>query len=322
MTQVPNPAATQAAPFIRVEALAHAYRGAGQPALAGVSFEVASGACFGLLGPNGAGKSTLFGLLTGVLKLQQGEIVVGGVSARTDIKAMRALGAIAPQDLAFYPDLTGRQNLDFFAGAYRLDRAIWRERVARAVEVCELTDVMDQRAETYSGGLKRRLNLAVALLNNPRVLYLDEPTVGIDARSRRTIVEAIAALKAGGVTIIYTSHYMEEVEALCDAVAVIDHGRVLALGPINDVLRAHSQGALELTLAAPASDALRAELTALGASWQDATRAEVPAGDTGALNRALETLTRSGAAIAHMQYGVARLEQAYLRLIAKSEAKA
>src|SRR5690606_13807508 len=127
---------------------------------------------------------------------------------------------------------------------------------------------LDQRAETYSGGLKRRLNLAIALLNAPRVLYLDEPTVGIDARSRRMIVDAIAALKAGGATIIYTSHYMEEVEALCDAVAVIDQGCVRALGPINDVLRAHGQSALELMLAAPASETLRAQLAAFGARWK------------------------------------------------------
>ncbi len=322
MNPAASPATAAGAPFIRVEGVAHAYRGGARPALAGVSFAVAQGTCFGLLGPNGAGKSTLFGLLTGVLKLQQGEISVGGVSARADVKAMRAQGALAPQDLAFYPDLTGRQNLDFFAGAYRLDKAIWRERLAQAVEVCQLAEVLNQRAETYSGGLKRRLNLAIALLNAPRVLYLDEPTVGIDARSRRMIVDAIAALKAGGATIIYTSHYMEEVEALCDSIAVIDQGRVRALGPINDVLRAHGQSALELTLAAPASETLRAQLAAVGARWKDSRSADIPAADAQALTRALETLTQSGAAIAHMQYGVARLEQAYLRLISNSGAEA
>ena len=123
-------------------------------------------------------------------------------------------------------------------------------------------DVLDQRAGTYSGGVKRRLNLALALLNEPRVLYLDEPTVGIDARSRRMIVDAIAALKQSGVTIIYTSHYMEEVEALCDHLVIIDRGRVVAGGAIGDVVRAHGQSMFEITLAAPAPDALRQALPA------------------------------------------------------------
>ena len=151
------------------------------------------------------------------------------------------------------------------------------------------------------------------------MLYLDEPTVGIDARSRRMIVDAIAALKQAGATIIYTSHYMEEVETLCDAAVVIDQGKVVASGPIADLVRAHGKGALELTLAAPAPDGLRAALAALGAHWHDATRADIPAADAPALNHALVALTQSGAAIAHMQYGVARLEQAYLALLHQGE---
>lgn len=319
MTARPQPAADAAASAIVVTDVRHLYRGGRRPALDGVSFSVAQGSCFGLLGPNGAGKSTMFGLLTGVLKLQQGEIDVGGISARSDLDGLRAQGAIAPQDLAFYPALTGRENLDFFAGAYRLDRATWRARMAQSVETCQLADVLDQRAENYSGGLKRRLNLAIALLNEPRVLYLDEPTVGIDARSRRMIVDAIAALKQGGATIIYTSHYMEEVEALCDAAIIIDQGKVVASGSVSDIARAHGGGALEITLSAPASDSLRASLSALGARWLEPTRADIPAADAAALNRALEALTQSGAIIAQMQYGAARLEQAYLALLKRGD---
>jgi ABC-2 type transport system ATP-binding protein len=181
--------------------------------------------------------------------------------------------------------------------------------------------MLDKRAETYSGGLKRRLNLAIALLNEPRVLYLDEPTVGIDARSRRMIVDAIAALKDAGTTIVYTSHYMEEVEALCDAVIIIDQGRVAASGTIGEVLRAHGRSVLELSLAAPAPDALRNALSAFGALWIDATNAELPAADAATLNRALEALTQSGAEIAHLQYGVARLEQAYLNVVNREAAR-
>lgn len=304
--------------FIRVAGVRHAYRGAPAPALDGVSFDIAQGACFGLLGPNGAGKSTLFALLTGVRKLQSGEISVGGISARADLPGLRAQGAIAPQDLAFYPDLTGRENLDFFAGAYRLDRAGWRQAMARAVETCQLSEVLDRRAETYSGGLKRRLNLAIALLNEPRVLYLDEPTVGIDARSRRLIVDAIAALKAEGVTIIYTSHYMEEVEALCDGAAIIDRGRVVAQGSIREIVRAHGGGALELVFAAPASDGLRAGLAPLGAVWRDAQTAAIAAADGETIARAVDAVTQSGAPLAHMNFGQARLEAAYLSVLGQS----
>lgn len=306
-------------PFIRVEAVRHSYRGSSAPALDGVSFEVPQGACFGLLGPNGAGKSTLFALLTGVRRLQAGEISVGGISARGDLAGLRAQGAIAPQDLAFYPDLTGRENLDFFAGAYRLERAAWRQAMARAVETCQLSEVLDRRAETYSGGLKRRLNLAVALLNAPRVLYLDEPTVGIDARSRRLIVDAIAALKTEGVTIIYTSHYMEEVEALCDGAAIIDRGRVVAKGSIPEIVRTHGGGALEVALTTPAGDALREKLAPLSVQWRDGQTAAITGADSKAIARAVEVISQSGAEIAHLSFGQARLEAAYLRILGQSE---
>ncbi len=164
-----------------------------------------------------------------------------------------------PQDLAFYPALTGRENLKYFADVYGLSTAQWRQRLEYCVEVCRLDEVLEQRAARYSGGLKRRLNLAIGLLHAPRILYLDEPTVGIDARSRQVIVAAIKALRAAGTTLVYTSHYMEEIEAICDTLAVIDHGRVVARGTTADLVRdadaAPTQpgmGRLETRLPAPA----------------------------------------------------------------------
>jgi ABC-2 type transport system ATP-binding protein len=151
------------------------------------------------------------------------------------------------------------------------------------------------------------------------VLYLDEPTVGIDARSRRTILDAIAALKREGVTIIYTSHYMEEVEALCDAVAIIDQGRLLACGSIDDVLRAHGRSTFEVTFASSPPDEVRAALAGLGGAWRDGLNLTLAVTEPAALNRALEALTQSRAQIAHLQYGVARLEQAYLALLSHAE---
>jgi ABC-2 type transport system ATP-binding protein len=305
------------APFLSAAGVSYRYRGAAREALSDISFAVPQGACFGLLGPNGAGKTTLFSLMTGMAALQSGDITVGGVSTRTNLHDVRAMGALAPQDLAFYPALTGRQNLSFFAGVYRMNARDWRERLDQCVTACQLAGVLDRRAETYSGGEKRRLNLAIALLNAPRILYLDEPTVGIDARSRHAIVEAIAALKAQRVTIIYTSHYMEEVEQLCDELMVIDQGRIVAIGGKEELLKRFAPSALVVTLERPvAKDSLRA----LGPIWQDETRLTVPIASAAELPRVLKTLNDAGAAVAQARYGAARLEQAYLAMIGAGEA--
>lgn len=301
--------------FITVSDLCYRHRGADRDALSGVSFTVRRGDCFGLLGPNGAGKSTMFGLLTGLLAPQDGEIQIDGLSIRRDLKAVRQIGALAPQDLAFYPDLTARENLSFFAGAYRLSNAVWRERFAAAVETCQLQDLLARRAETFSGGEKRRLNLAIALLNAPRVLYLDEPTVGIDARSRQTIIAAIAALKAQGVTVIYTSHYMEEVEALCDHLAVIDRGRVLAIGSKAEVLTRYAHGAFEVRLLSPVSAQGGAILSGGGAEWADDLALTLPVSDAAGPAEAFALLARAEAQVAQAAYGVARLEKAYLAIL-------
>jgi ABC-2 type transport system ATP-binding protein len=305
------------APFLSASGVGYCYRGAARAALTDISFEIAEGVCFGLLGPNGAGKTTLFSLLTGMLALQSGDIVVSGVSSRTNLAKVRALGALAPQDLAFYPELTGRQNLSFFAGAYRMSAAAYPSRVEQVTAACELGDVLDRRAETYSGGEKRRLNLAIALLNAPRILYLDEPTVGIDARSRRAIVDAIAALKADGVTIVYTSHYMEEVEQLCDALMVIDAGRVVAKGAKEDLLKRYAPRAVVVTL----EQAIPHEsVAALNATWEDERHLAAPLASATDLPRVLQALEAAGAKIAQARYGAARLEQAYLAMIGSSEA--
>jgi ABC-2 type transport system ATP-binding protein len=301
--------------FVSISEVGYRYRGADRDALSDISFDIPRGVCFGLLGPNGAGKTTLFGLLTGALKLQRGEICVAGLSARRELTRMREIGAIAPQDLSFYSGLTGRENLAFFAGAYRLENARLRERLSFCVEACALEDVLDKPAETYSGGMKRRLNLAIALLAAPQILYLDEPTVGIDARSRQTIVDVIGALKDQGVTIIYTSHYMEEVEALCDMLVVIDRGRIVESGGKEDVLRRHAGRALHVTLETPLPEAARASLTTQGARWRDDIRLDMPAADASDVARALERIAQLGGKIAHLQFGMARLEQTYLSLV-------
>jgi ABC-2 type transport system ATP-binding protein len=307
--------ATSSAPALAVSNLTWRYPRAKQPALSNVSFTVRKGSCFGLLGPNGAGKSTLFSLLSGIRRPRQGEITVMGLSARSQLSAVRAISGLAPQDFAFYPALTGAENLSFFAGAYRLETNVWKQRRDEAIGICELGDHISKRADTYSGGLKRRLNLAIALLNKPAVLYLDEPTVGIDARSRRTIVDAVAGIRRTGTTIIYTSHYMEEVEALCDEICIVNNGRIVSSGPIADYQQAGDPGRIHIRLAIQPDATIRDRLTADGARWIDSRQFDAPAASTGAMSQWLDKLSGLGLEAAQVRYGESRLEKVYIDLI-------
>jgi ABC-2 type transport system ATP-binding protein len=300
---------------VEVSNLTWRYPRAQRPALSNVSFSVSKGSCFGLLGPNGAGKSTLFSLLSGIRRPREGEITVMGLSARTQLSGVRAISGLAPQDFAFYPALTGAENLDFFAGAYRLNTTTWKQRRDEAVGICELGDHVGKRADTYSGGLKRRLNLAIALLNKPAVLYLDEPTVGIDARSRRTIVDAVAEIRRTGTTIVYTSHYMEEVEALCDQICIVNNGRIISSGPIADYQQAGDPSRIHIRLAVQPDAAIRDRLTADGARWIDSRQFDATAASTAAMGQWLEKLSALGLEAAQVRYGESRLEKVYIDLI-------
>lgn len=222
-------------PAIAVRQVGFTYPGEAQAALTDISLTIASGSCFGLLGPNGAGKSTLLSLLTGILPLQAGEIRILG-KPLSDSNSLRRGSALVPQDYAFYPTLSVRENLDCFAGLYGLRGSRKRERIGFAMAVCGLDGLLDKRAALCSGGVRRRLNLAIGLLNRPQVLYLDEPTVGIDAQSRHFILASIKHLQSEGMTIVYTSHYMEEIQTICDALAIIDHGRLLVQDTLPNVL--------------------------------------------------------------------------------------
>ncbi len=213
--------------FIQIDHLNFVYPKSKEAALDDINLTIARGEIFGLLGANGAGKSTLLSILSGILPLQSGVITAAGMNLREDAKKIKTISAVVPQEYAFYPGLTGRENLEFFAALLCDSAGKRKARVEYSIEVCQLQKHADKPAKHYSGGLKRRLNLAIGLLGEPKILYLDEPTVGIDAQSRHFILELIKKLKADGVTIVYTSHYLEEVEFLCDAVAIIDNGKVI-----------------------------------------------------------------------------------------------
>ena len=229
------------APFVEIVNLSKTYRGSERPALDDLSLQINAGTFFGLLGPNGAGKSTLISILCGLFAPTRGQVRVRGADTR-EVKSMLGL---VPQDLALYPMLTARENLEFFGRMQGLTGARLRERVTACLAIARLEELADRRTETFSGGLKRRLNLVIGLIHEPRLLVLDEPTVGIDPQSRHFIHESLRGLHAAGMTIIYSTHYMEEAEQLCDDIAIIDHGRILARGSVPALLRSHRHGAIE-----------------------------------------------------------------------------
>ncbi|MCY3694843.1 MAG: ABC transporter ATP-binding protein [Chloroflexi bacterium] len=218
----------RSSPLISVDALGKSF--GARVALDGISLEVADGGITGLLGPNGAGKTTFLRILTTILPADSGDVSVGGVSVSADPAAVRAQLGVCPQDLAIYEDLTGQENVAFFGRLSGLSRRQARASAARQLELVGLADRASDRAGTYSGGMKRRLNIAVALVANPRLLLLDEPTVGVDPQSRNRIFEVVESLRDEGMTIVYTTHYMEEADRLCDQVVVIDLGRIVAQG--------------------------------------------------------------------------------------------
>jgi ABC-2 type transport system ATP-binding protein len=206
-------------------------------AVDGISFEIREGEVFGLLGPNGAGKTTTISMISCLIAPSSGTITVGGSSVATDPgKVKRALGVV-PQEIALYPTLTALENLRFWGRMYGLSGALLEQRMTESLETVGLSDRAKERVETYSGGMKRRINIAAGIMHRPRLLIMDEPTVGIDPQSRNHILETVKGLNERGMTVLYTSHYMEEVEFLCDRVGIMDHGRIIALGTIDELKR-------------------------------------------------------------------------------------
>lgn len=220
-----------------------------QKVLQNVSFEIMEGELFGLLGPNGAGKSTLIDILTGIQSMDSGEIFINGKSIKTDKVEIRKHLGLVPQDIALLEELNAVDNLEYFGGLYGLAGAELKIQIEKLLEVAGLTDKKKEKVKNYSGGMKRRLNIAVAMLHNPSILILDEPTVGVDAQSRQHIFDYIQSLAEQGTTILYTSHYMEEIETLCKRVFILDLGEEVAYGTKEEVkkLVGHTQ-TVSLTL--------------------------------------------------------------------------
>ncbi len=199
-------------------------------AVKGISFDIQEGEIFSLLGPNGAGKTTTISVLSTLYAPSEGDAVIGGHSVSKEPMAVRQLIGVVPQDLAIYDELTARENLSFWGQMYGLSGKALKVRMDEVFDQIGLSDKANQRIKTYSGGMKRRVNIGVGLLHKPRLLFMDEPTVGIDPQSRRAILDSVKELNKQGMTVLYTTHYMEEAQELSDRVGIIDHGDLIALG--------------------------------------------------------------------------------------------
>ena len=240
-------------------------------AVDGVGFGIGAGETYGLLGPNGAGKTTTISMIAGLLERDGGAVMVDGEPMTTrSVRAKSAIGYV-PQDLAIYPDLSGRENLMFFARLYGMPTAEARRRIAEVLTLTGLADRAGDQAKHYSGGMKRRLNIGLGLLHRPKLLILDEPTVGVDPQSRNAILDSVAALSGAGMAVLYTTHYMEEAERLCDRIGIIDHGQLIAEGTRDDLVRMVGEGD-QVRLSA-AGDLARAAAGLAARSWVRQARA-------------------------------------------------
>lgn len=222
--------------IIRVEEITKSYVDNDVPSVNRLSFQVPKGEVFGLLGPNGAGKTTTISILCGLIKPTSGKVLIFDRDIETDFKELKSRLGVVPQDVALYPTLTGRENLEFYGTMYGVEKDILQQRIDDWLSIFELKNKANKRVETYSGGMKRRLNLIAGVLHNPDVLFLDEPTVGVDVQSRAAIIEQLKALNNDGMTIVYTSHHMEEAQDFCTDVAIVDHGKLVTQGQPNELI--------------------------------------------------------------------------------------
>jgi ABC-2 type transport system ATP-binding protein len=280
--------------------------------LDGVDVTVDEGTIFALLGPNGAGKTTIVRILTTLIEADAGDVRVAGHDLRANPDGVRAAIGVTGQFSALDDLLTGEENLQLMADLNRLGRAAGRRRVAELLELFDLVDAARRPASTYSGGMRRRLDLAMTLVGSPRVIFLDEPTTGLDPRSRHTMWDAIRDLAAGGVTILLTTQYLDEADELADRIAVLDHGRIVAEGTADELKRRIPGGHVRLQF--PEPDALRAAADLLDAASADEERLElqVPSdASVASLRRLLEQLDAADIEVAQLSIHIPDLDDVF-----------
>jgi ABC-2 type transport system ATP-binding protein len=287
-----------------------------------VSFEVRQGEIFSLLGPNGAGKTTTISMLSCLLRPDEGDARILGHSIREDAMGVKSVLGVVPQEIALYEDLSANENLAFWGKMYGLRGEALKQRVNEVIEIIGLADRAKERIKKYSGGMKRRVNIGVALLHKPQIMFMDEPTVGIDPQSRRNILDSILELKKEGTTVLYTTHYMEEAQELSDHIAIMDHGKIIASGTHADLVRMVGEmDRITLTINAEAGKVVETWKNAKGVknvSAEDGTLTVLADDSNQVLPRLFEAAAAKGVRITSVDIQEPNLEVVFLQLTGRA----
>ncbi len=283
-------------------------------AVKGIGFRVEEGEIFGFLGPNGAGKTTTISIISGLMLADSGTVRIGGMDIRKDGSKIRRLLGVVPQEIALYDELSGRENLHFWGSLYGLSGRKLRAAADRVLELVGLTERSDDPIREYSGGMKRRLNLCVGLIHRPRILLLDEPTLGIDPQARLAILDVIRGEVTGGTTVIYTTHYLEEAENLCDRIAIIDYGEVLASGTLKELNRLAGEENLVTVTGGFTTDEVRPLLKDVKVETIENDTVRFLVSDRSAVGRTLERLFSGRTRIDEVSIREPSLESVFIKL--------
>jgi len=288
-------------------------------ALKGISFNIPQGECYGLLGPNGAGKTTTISIMSTIVEPNEGEVSIAGYDMKKNpLECKKNIGVVT-QEIALYNELTAYDNLQFWGGLYNVPKLELLARIDETVNLLGLTDRKNDKIKTYSGGMKRRINIASALLHRPKVLFMDEPTVGIDPQSRNLIFEVVEKLHKDGMTIVYTTHYMEEAERLCDRIGIIDNGEIIAQGTLDEL---RNSGSMKETVVISFTNLSDERFTRIAHDWKDLQRFD----DTihfysmniqVDLSKIILTCSEAGLDIRHIDIRKTNLETIFLSLTGK-----
>ena len=283
-------------------------------ALGGLSFTVREGEIYGFLGPNGAGKTTAISIISGLLAADSGTVTISGMDIRRQGRSIRKLLGVIPQEIALYEELTARENLHFWGSLYGLSGRKLRAAADRVLDMVGLTERADDAVRQYSGGMKRRINLCIGLIHSPRIILLDEPTLGIDPQARLTILDIINGEVSKGKTVIYTTHYMEEAEKLCQRIAIIDRGEILAEGSLQELTRIAGEEDLVSITGAFTAERVRGLLEGVKVEHLEEGSLRVLVSEATAISRLLERLFAAGVSVEEVSIKEPSLESVFIKL--------